>query len=248
MPNDALRFAGRILFLTEDATLLRQQLDGTPLSREVVNEIIAGGGPKLVDNISTDEITPGWVCYYYDETLGEYCAHRPARPGNQRGRHQEGWLRRHRQRTEQGLRQLARDRLPTARWQRAFASSSPAASRRSTGRTARTSASSPRPTSPCSGASSGRGAPARRVHRGPRPHQRGHRAIGRPVLLQQEAAGRRDRAAGHHHRGAADDRGGEDHRGARGGRRQDRSARRARGASRAMRSSCAPTCASATST
>jgi 3-isopropylmalate/(R)-2-methylmalate dehydratase large subunit len=72
MPNDALRFAGRILFLTEDATLLRQQLDGTPLSREVVNEIIAGGGPKLVDNISTDEITPGWVCYYYDETLGEY--------------------------------------------------------------------------------------------------------------------------------------------------------------------------------
>jgi hypothetical protein len=30
-------------------------------------------GPKLIDNISTDELTPGWVCYYYDETLGEYC-------------------------------------------------------------------------------------------------------------------------------------------------------------------------------
>jgi 3-isopropylmalate/(R)-2-methylmalate dehydratase large subunit len=27
----------------------------------------------LVDNISTDELTPGWVCYYYDETLAEYC-------------------------------------------------------------------------------------------------------------------------------------------------------------------------------
>lgn len=27
----------------------------------------------LVNNISTDEITPGWVCFYYDETLGEYC-------------------------------------------------------------------------------------------------------------------------------------------------------------------------------
>ncbi len=24
------------------------------------------------DNISTDEITPGWVCFYYDETLGRY--------------------------------------------------------------------------------------------------------------------------------------------------------------------------------
>jgi 3-isopropylmalate/(R)-2-methylmalate dehydratase large subunit len=28
---------------------------------------------KLVDNISTDELTPGWVCYYYDETLARYC-------------------------------------------------------------------------------------------------------------------------------------------------------------------------------
>ncbi|MDQ5835773.1 MAG: aconitase family protein, partial [Acidobacteriota bacterium] len=26
----------------------------------------------LMNNISTDEITPGWVCFYYDETLGEY--------------------------------------------------------------------------------------------------------------------------------------------------------------------------------
>jgi 3-isopropylmalate/(R)-2-methylmalate dehydratase large subunit len=28
---------------------------------------------SLVDNISTDELTPGWVCYYYDETLARYC-------------------------------------------------------------------------------------------------------------------------------------------------------------------------------
>ena len=27
----------------------------------------------LVNNISTDELTPGWVCYYYDETLARYC-------------------------------------------------------------------------------------------------------------------------------------------------------------------------------
>jgi len=71
-PMSALSFAGRILFLTEDAALLTQQLEGTPLSDAVVDEILAGRGPKLVDNISTDEITPGWVCYHYDETLGEY--------------------------------------------------------------------------------------------------------------------------------------------------------------------------------
>src|SRR5262249_43459588 len=27
---------------------------------------------KLRDNISTDEITPAYICYYYDETLGEF--------------------------------------------------------------------------------------------------------------------------------------------------------------------------------
>src|SRR5687767_2224273 len=26
----------------------------------------------LMSNISTDEITPGWVCFYYDKTLGQY--------------------------------------------------------------------------------------------------------------------------------------------------------------------------------
>ncbi len=57
-------FKGRILFLTEDLDLLRQQLDGQDLAW---NE-----GLSLIDNISTDEITPGWVCFYYDETLGEY--------------------------------------------------------------------------------------------------------------------------------------------------------------------------------
>src|SRR5207247_6953896 len=27
---------------------------------------------KLRDNISTDEITPAYICYYYDETLGDF--------------------------------------------------------------------------------------------------------------------------------------------------------------------------------
>ena len=57
-----LRFSGRILFLTEDPELLRKQLAGENLDW---TESI-----PLRDNISTDEITPGWVCFYYDETLG----------------------------------------------------------------------------------------------------------------------------------------------------------------------------------
>jgi 3-isopropylmalate/(R)-2-methylmalate dehydratase large subunit len=60
-------FGGRILFLTEDAGLLEAQLAGKDL------EPAAAASAALISNISTDEITPGWVCYYYDETLGRYC-------------------------------------------------------------------------------------------------------------------------------------------------------------------------------
>ena len=59
-----LRFDGRIVFLTEDGELLRRQLDGEDLAD--------GASVSLMDNISTDEITPGWVCYFYDETLASY--------------------------------------------------------------------------------------------------------------------------------------------------------------------------------
>ena len=59
-----IRFTGRILYLTEDADLLRQQLAGTDIPFDPER--------KLIDNISTDEITPGWVCFYYDETLGRF--------------------------------------------------------------------------------------------------------------------------------------------------------------------------------
>jgi 3-isopropylmalate/(R)-2-methylmalate dehydratase large subunit len=71
MPNatptsgaDHVKFSGRILFLYEKPELVRAQLEG----RDV------GWLPdeKLIDNISTDEITPAWVCFYYDETLGQY--------------------------------------------------------------------------------------------------------------------------------------------------------------------------------
>ena len=62
---------GRLLFLTEDTSIVRRQLQGETLEDELATKLIAGDLP-LMNNISTDEITPGWVCFYYDETLGEY--------------------------------------------------------------------------------------------------------------------------------------------------------------------------------
>ncbi len=63
--RNEVRIAGRILYLTEDASKVTAQLDG--------QSIDIAPGEALVNNISTDEITPGWVCYYYDETLARYC-------------------------------------------------------------------------------------------------------------------------------------------------------------------------------
>ena len=62
----SVKITGRVLYLTEDPELLKGQLAGDDLAF----------GPEqhaLINNISTDEITPGWVCYYYDETLARYC-------------------------------------------------------------------------------------------------------------------------------------------------------------------------------
>ena len=61
-----LRFDGRILFLVDDADLVRRQLEGEDL--ELTDELRA----KLRDQISTDEITPAYICYYFDETLGQF--------------------------------------------------------------------------------------------------------------------------------------------------------------------------------
>ncbi len=66
MRDDTVKFDGRVLFLTEDQDLLEAQLyEGKDLPYDPAR--------KLVDNISTDELTPGWVCYYYDATLARYC-------------------------------------------------------------------------------------------------------------------------------------------------------------------------------
>src|SRR5712675_215541 len=73
---DHIKFNGRILFLTEDTSLIRRQLDasGDEAKRieDELAEALASDDLPLMSNISTDEITPGWVCFYYDETLGQY--------------------------------------------------------------------------------------------------------------------------------------------------------------------------------
>ncbi len=60
-----IKLTGRVLYLTEDPALLKTQLAGEA-------RLSLAEAPKLIDNISTDEMTPGWVCFWYDETLGHY--------------------------------------------------------------------------------------------------------------------------------------------------------------------------------
>ena len=60
---------GRILFLTEDPELIRRQIAGWDMPWDTEN---SADNPKLRDDISTDEITPAHICFYYDETLGEF--------------------------------------------------------------------------------------------------------------------------------------------------------------------------------
>jgi 3-isopropylmalate/(R)-2-methylmalate dehydratase large subunit len=72
MRRSTMKLDGRILYLTVDADLLKKQLDGTDLDATEITAIERGDLP-LIDNISTDELTPGWVCYYYDETLARFC-------------------------------------------------------------------------------------------------------------------------------------------------------------------------------
>ncbi len=59
-----VRLMGRVLHLVDDAGVITRQLSGEdlPLDHSI----------PYRDNISTDEITPAYVCYYHDETLGEF--------------------------------------------------------------------------------------------------------------------------------------------------------------------------------
>ena len=61
---DQVKFNGRVLFLAEDPSLVAAQLRGEDLPWDPAM--------KLRSDISTDEITPAYICYYFDETLGEF--------------------------------------------------------------------------------------------------------------------------------------------------------------------------------
>jgi 3-isopropylmalate/(R)-2-methylmalate dehydratase large subunit len=67
-PTEVL-LKGRILFLTEDPVLIKRQLAGEDLPWDTTHP---GNNPKLRDDISTDEITPAHICFFFDETLGEF--------------------------------------------------------------------------------------------------------------------------------------------------------------------------------
>ena len=66
---DRVKLQGRILFLTEDPELIKRQLAGEDLPWDTQHP---ERNPKLRDDISTDEITPAHICFFFDETLGEF--------------------------------------------------------------------------------------------------------------------------------------------------------------------------------
>ncbi|MEL6759259.1 MAG: aconitase family protein [Myxococcota bacterium] len=61
--TNSVRISGRILYLTEDPELVRTQLLG---------QDVRPHQDQLADDVSTDEIIPGWACFWYDETLGAH--------------------------------------------------------------------------------------------------------------------------------------------------------------------------------
>jgi 3-isopropylmalate/(R)-2-methylmalate dehydratase large subunit len=57
----------RILYLTESADLMRRQLSGEDLVWDANDP-----AQRLRDDVSTDEMTPGWTCFHHDATLGRF--------------------------------------------------------------------------------------------------------------------------------------------------------------------------------
>jgi len=70
--SDHVRLDGRVLFLTEDPALIRRQLAGEDLPFDPKGPVGSPEHPRLRNDISTDEITPAYICYYFDETLGDF--------------------------------------------------------------------------------------------------------------------------------------------------------------------------------
>ena len=63
MSRDTVRFDGRVLLLSDDPAALQIQFQGEDLPLESV---------RLRDRVTVDEITPGWVCYYFGQRLEDF--------------------------------------------------------------------------------------------------------------------------------------------------------------------------------
>src|SRR4051812_22696049 len=61
---DSVRFDGRILFLAQDSRVVERQMHG--------EDVVFASALPLRNDVSTDEITPAWICYHYDEKLGQF--------------------------------------------------------------------------------------------------------------------------------------------------------------------------------
>ena len=137
---DRVKLQGRILFLTEDPELIKRQLAGEDLPWDTAHP---ERNPKLRDDISTDEITPAHICFFFDETLGEF-PYTGLKCGNEtpikRGDVKRGGFvcARQRQAARQGFQPRAVALCRDVR--RHSAGRSPKTSSASTSRTARTSA------------------------------------------------------------------------------------------------------------
>ncbi len=68
----SVQLRGRVLFLTEEPALIVRQLAGEDIPYDPSAPQSSALRPKLRDDISTDEITPAYICYYFDETLGDF--------------------------------------------------------------------------------------------------------------------------------------------------------------------------------
>lgn len=64
MAQDTVTLHGRVLFLSEDPGKIIRQLGEEDFSLDQAM--------PLRDQISTEEITPSWVCYYFDRRLGDF--------------------------------------------------------------------------------------------------------------------------------------------------------------------------------
>jgi 3-isopropylmalate/(R)-2-methylmalate dehydratase large subunit len=64
MAMDSIRLTGRVLYLSEDPSMVQRQLHG--------EDITLAAAEPLRNGVSMDEIAPTWVCYYFGARLEDF--------------------------------------------------------------------------------------------------------------------------------------------------------------------------------